>query len=265
MNVYLRELRANLRSLIIWCGGMFLFIAAGIMKFSTYETAGQSINELVKQMPPALQGLVGSNYFDLTTASGFFGMLFPYLVFMVTIHAAMLGAGIFAKEERDRTSEFLYVKPLSRTAVFTAKLLAALTSVAVLWLVTWGSSVGFLQPYAKGEDIAHIIALLMAGMLFVQLIFLAIGIASSALTRFPKGAMGIAAFVLLAAFVLAFIIDVNTDLAPLKYITPFKYFQAKDIMDRDGLDGMYVAISSGIVLCLTAASAVVFRRKDMNV
>ena len=35
---------------------------------------------------------------------------FFILLLMATIHAAMLGATIIAKEERDKTSEFLFVK-----------------------------------------------------------------------------------------------------------------------------------------------------------
>ena len=63
--------------------------------------------------------LLGFSDLDLSKVSGYYGMLFIYLLLMATIHAAMLGATIIAKEERDKTSEFLFVKPVSRSKVIT--------------------------------------------------------------------------------------------------------------------------------------------------
>ena len=44
---------------------------------------------------------------------------------MATVHAAMLGADIISKEERDKTAEFLFVKPISRNKIIISKLLGS--------------------------------------------------------------------------------------------------------------------------------------------
>ena len=69
---------------------------------------------------------------------------------MATIHAAMLGATIIAKEERDKTSEFLFAKPVLRSTIITAKLLAAFVNIVVFNLITfislirlWGNTIGW--------------------------------------------------------------------------------------------------------------------------
>ena len=54
---------------------------------------------------------------------------------MATIHAAMLGATIIAKEERDKTAEFLFVKPVSRSKIISFKLLVALVNIVILTIV----------------------------------------------------------------------------------------------------------------------------------
>ena len=36
MNIFLRELKANLKSLVIWCVVMILLIVVGLAKFSAY-------------------------------------------------------------------------------------------------------------------------------------------------------------------------------------------------------------------------------------
>lgn len=69
----------------------------------------------------------------------------------------MLGSGIISKEERDKTAEFLLVKPVSRAHIMTAKLLAALTLLAVFFLVTYASAYGILSYYTKDTSFAWIL------------------------------------------------------------------------------------------------------------
>ncbi|CAM5207458.1 ABC transporter OS=Lysinibacillus sphaericus OX=1421 GN=LYSIN_01899 PE=4 SV=1 [Lysinibacillus sphaericus] len=115
MNIFLKELKSHRKSLIFWSIGVFLMVASGMTKYEAYSSSGQSINKLMADMPKSLRAVLGFNDLDLTKASGYYGMLFLYLVLMATIHAVMLGATIIAKEERDKTSEFLFVKPVSRS------------------------------------------------------------------------------------------------------------------------------------------------------
>ena len=84
-------------------------------------------------------------------ASGFYGIMFLYMAVMAAVHAVILGAGVIAEEERDKTSEFLYAKPVSRSRALTGKLLAGLTNLVVLNLVTLASSFVFVGFYGKGE------------------------------------------------------------------------------------------------------------------
>ena len=67
---------------------------------------GQSINDLMADMPKSLKAVMGFSDVDLSKISGYYSILFVYLLLMATIHAAMLGATIIAKEERDKTLNF---------------------------------------------------------------------------------------------------------------------------------------------------------------
>ncbi|KJS86413.1 MAG: ABC transporter, partial [Peptococcaceae bacterium BICA1-8] len=125
MNVFIREMKSNRKSLIIWCIGIFLLIASSMGKYAGLSASGQSMNELLAQMPKSFQAIMGIGTFDLSTPIGYYGVLFAYLVVMATIHATMLGANIISKEEREKTAEFLFAKPVSRNRIITSKLLAS--------------------------------------------------------------------------------------------------------------------------------------------
>ncbi len=243
MNIFLRELKAHRTGLIWWSLGMMGMVGSGMAKYAGYSSAGQSAQALFDQIPKGVQVVLGFSGFDLTKASGFYGVLFLYLAVMGAVHAALLGSNLISKEERDRTSEFLYTKPISRGQALTAKLLAGLSNIVVLNIVTWLSSIYFVGYFGKGEAVGSEISILMVGLLFLQVIFFTIGAVVAGVVRKPKAAPSIATSVMFMTFLLSFLVNMNENLDVLKYLTPFKYFEASAMMNDGGLDPVYVALS----------------------
>lgn len=265
MNIFLKELKSHRKSLIFWSIGVFLMVVSGMAKYAAYSGSGQSINALVANMPKSLQAVMGFSDVDLSKAGGYFTVLYLYLLLMALIHAAMLGATIFAKEERDKTSEFLFVKPVSRNTIITAKLLAALVNIIIFNLVTLISSIVLVAQYNKGASVSGDIAVLMAGMFILQLLFMVIGSALAAVKKKPKTAASWATGILLLTYMLSIIVDLNDKASGLKYFTPFKYFQAKNIMFGGGLDGNYILLSAVFIIVLTIVTYVFYKKRDLNV
>lgn len=265
MNIFLREMKAHRKSLIIWSIFVIFMVAAGVGKYVTYAKSGQSINALVEQMPTMIKNWLGFSSFDLSSASGFYGMLFMYLVLMATIHAVMLGANIIAKEERDKTAEFLFVRPVSRNQVITAKLLAALVNVIIINLVTLFSSIGIVGKYSNGEAIAGKIAILMVGMFILQLVFMFIGTGIAAIIKKPRAATSAATSVLLVTYLLSMVTGLNDTLENLKYLTPFKYFDAKYLMAGTGFKPVFMVLSLTIIVVGFTATYMFYRKRDLHV
>lgn len=264
MNIFLRELKANRKALIIWSVCMFLLVLSGMSKYTAYSSSGQN-NALFNSMPHSLKALLGFGSFDVTTMSGYFAMLFLYIELTVAIHAVLLGAGIVAKEERDKTTEFLIVKPLSRTAVITAKLFAALVEVFVLNIVTLVSSIFMVDAYNKGADISGEIVRFMVSMFIVQLIFLSLGAALAAFIKNPKASGSLSAGVLLASFVVSKITDLTDRLNMLNLLSPFKYFSYKDLVEGGGLSAGIIIPAILLVAVLSALTYFFYRKRDLNV
>jgi ABC-2 type transport system permease protein len=184
---------------------------------------------------------------------------------MATIHAAMLGATIIAKEERDKTSEFLFVKPVSRNRVITAKLLAAFLNILILNLVTFVSSLGLVGKYSNGEVVTKDIAITMAGMFILQLLFMVIGSSLAAARKKSKSAASLATGVLLLTYVISVVIDLNENIEGLKYLTPFKYFEAKNVMFGGGFEFIFVLLSGVLIAALTLVTFLFYKKRDLNV
>ncbi len=184
---------------------------------------------------------------------------------MGAVHASLLGAGIISKEERDRTSEFLFAKPITRSSVLTSKLLAGLTNVLILNVVTTASSLYFVSYFGKGESVTKDITLMMAGLLLLQLIFFSIGAAVAGYVRKPKSAPSIATSIMFGAFLLSYLVNLDERLDVLKYLSPFKYFDAAVLMTDGQLDPVFVGLSVVIVGLSVFGTYHFYNARDLTV
>jgi ABC-2 type transport system permease protein len=265
MNLFMREMKASRKSLIIWCVCMILMVASGMSKYGALSTSAKSMTDVIAQMPKSLKTILGIGDFDITKAIDYYGILFMYLVLMATIHALILGANIIAKEERDKTSEFLIVKPISRNQIITSKLLAAFVNILIMNLITLVTSIKMVAQYNKGVDGTGKIIILLAGLLFLQLLFMFLGSGIAATMKKPKAAVSLGTGMLLVTFMLSMIIDISGRMDSLKYFTPFKYYETKNILMDGSLDPIFVTLSVVIIGILLSITYIFYNKRDMNV
>lgn len=264
MEVFKRELKAHRKGIFFWSLAMIILVSSSMAKYATFTSTGQSMNALVEQFPKAIKVVFGISGFDLTIPEGYYGVMFLYVALLAGVHAAIIGAEIIAKEERDRTSEFLYVKPISRASVMTSKLLAGLFNIVVLNLVTWISSIYFVNYFAKNFSDAGYITALMISLFILQLIFFSIGAALAGVLKKPKTASGLSTAIMMVALLLMFLINLNDKLDPLRFLSPFKYFDASVIIQHNQLGVGYVILSGLIILIATVCAYVFYQRRDLQ-
>ncbi len=141
MNIFLREMRANLKSLLIWCWDCDPLHRHGILQILAYYNNPDML-AILDSLPPAVLSALNMSSFNLTTVTGFFGIMVTYFGLILGIAAAMWGTGVISKEERDKTVEFSLTLPVTRSRLVTAKTAAMVVNCILLLLVTWGSHRG---------------------------------------------------------------------------------------------------------------------------
>lgn len=248
MTVFWRELLANRRSLIGWMIGMAVLVMAGMTKYGAFKGSPESLKGFLEQIPPVMRTILGLGTLDISTVMGFYGVLFVYIILMSAIHAITFGASIISKEERDRTSEFLYVKPVTRAMVVSQKLLAAVVGVAAMNITIFISSVLIVRYYDGGSAHADVLLKTSAAVLCVQLIFLTIGMAVASISRRPKHAPALATTIVLVTFLLGIAIQLYAALDTLTILTPFRYFDGPQIILTNTLPWGWVGVS--LIVCL---------------
>lgn len=250
LNIYFQELKAHRKNIILWSIGMIMLIVMGMAKMSAYQSSGDNINKLFAELPRVFKAITGATGFDLATAKGFFALLFLYIVIMVAIHAVLLGSEIIAKEERDKTAEFLLTKPLTRSAILSSKILAGLTLLSVLTVVTLLASVIIVGAYNDGASITSDITKLMFGMFLIQLIFYSVGVSLAAISKNPRSSSQIGAMIVLVTYLAYVLVGIFDTLNFLKYVSPFRFFEADAILNN-GYSPIFILMTLVIILvCL---------------
>lgn len=264
MNIFKHEMKSNRKSLLIWSISMALLVISGMGKYTAY-TAGGDSSDIFDKMPHTMKALFGFSSFDVKTLGGFYAFLFTYIAITLAIHAVLLGNSIIAKEERDKTTEFLMAKPVSRKAILTAKLLSAAINLLVLNAVTLISSLLIVASFDGGSEITPVIVWLLISMLILQVLFLAFGALLASIKKKTKATGSIASGMVIAAYFVAKITDLTDSLNFLNILSPFKYFSYPEIINGNGLNIIIVVLTLLLSVFIIWGTYKFYAKRDLAV
>ncbi len=264
MNIFFHELRSNFKSLLIWSGIVILLVLEGFSEFSAFA-GDKSMLAVLDDVPPAMLSAFGMNAFNMTTVTGFFGVMYSYFALMLTISAVMWGSDIIIKEERDKTVEFALALPIRRSQLITAKTGAAIVNCIALALVLCGATLANAAKYQPDSQFFGFVAISMLAFFVMQMVFLAVGIFLGSAMRHHKQASAGAVGLLLATFFLSIAVGINDKLSWLKPLTPFKYFDPLTLLHDSRLDMTYALLSAAIVILCMAGAYIAYGKRDLYI
>lgn len=264
MNIFIRELKANLKSLLIWCGIVVLFNAVGFAKFSAFY-GNPELLAVLDAMPPAMLSAFSMNAFNLTTVTGFYGVMVSFYALILSIAAVMWGSDIISKEERDRTVEFSLTLPVTRGRVVTAKTAAAVLNCIILLLVTWGMTLVGAQKYQPDAEFYKFVSISMLAFLIMQMTFLALGIFLGCAMKKHKRAGSAAVSILLVTYFASILSGLSKDMEFLKYISPFKYFDPFTMLHESRIEVVFVLLSVAIIAVLILGAYLTYAKRDLYI
>ncbi len=268
-NIFRRELKRYRGSTIAWCISICALIVMGMVFFPVMmdETIMQQMkaffeNAFMKNMMAAF----GASFDNLTNVLGFYTTRNSMFIMLLgSFFSIMLAGRILAREEPDKTAEFLLSKPVTRAEVFCSKLLAYLSYLLVLNGAT--VLVGFLSiELFKGESEYRISAFLTHSLyaMLLMLSFGAIGMFLSLLVKRGRPHAGISIGIVVGSYFFDSLSKVTPDAEMFGYISPFKFVDSAGIMRPDyGLEWWRVLYFVALSLVLFGLTLWRYRKKDI--
>lgn len=260
MTLMIFELRRNRISLTVWTAAIALLLLICLVIFPDMKGQVNELNAAFSSMGEftAAFGMDRLNFGELM---GFYGLECGNILGIGGgFFAAYIGVSALAGEEKNRTAEYLLTHPVSRSRIVFEKLLSILCQILILNAVSILTAL--IVIHATGESPAmKEFLLLHAAYLLLQTEIAAVCFAVSAfLRRSGVGAgLGLAAIL----YFLNIIANITEDAQWLKYITPFGYAEAADIITEGSIDPLATAIGCFVTASGTAAAFIVYNRKDI--
>lgn len=290
MNMYLHELKSLRKSTIIWTCAM---IALAVIYFSVYTSIANDaadFKKLLGNYPASIRAALGISLDNITSILGFYSMIFSFITLCGAIQAMNFGISILSKEARERTADFLLVKPVSRQAIVSAKLLAALTMLLATNVVYY-VTVSIVASIVKTSDYSNrLFFMINLTMFFLQLIFLAMGVVVSVFFTKLKSVLPISLGIVFGFFIVGALIatgksDGTRFLSPFKYfdisyiinnssydklnflnlLSPFKYFSYKNLVEGNGINFVIVILSLLRVAAFSVLTYFFYQKRDLSV
>ena len=187
MTILRHELKQNRTSFWIWTAVISFMIGVCVFIYPEMKGEMESISDVFADMG-SFSAAFGMDQINFGTLLGYYSIECGNVLGMGgAFFAAICGAGVLAKEEKERTAEFLLTHPVSRRKIITEKLIAVMLQIIVLNVIVFAVVTAGMA--AIGETIPwEEMLLLHAAYLLLQIELAGICFGISAFLR--RGSVG---------------------------------------------------------------------------
>ncbi|MBQ2901871.1 MAG: ABC transporter permease subunit [Agathobacter sp.] len=261
MTLIKHELRQGWKSLAIWTLSIGFFIVICVMMYPEMEGEMEEVSEMFSSMG-AFTAAFGMDKLNFGTLIGFYAIECGNILGIGgAFFAAILGITALAKEEKERTAEFLLSHPVSRNKVITEKLIAVFLQIVIMNVLVYLMSIASIAGI--GEEISwEELGLLHLAYFLVQIVLAGICFGISAFIR----GNGIGAGIGLATvmYFINIVANITESAKDLKYLTPFGFAEGADIITNVDLEWKMVAINMVFAFIAVGMAYWKYAKKDIR-
>ena len=260
MTLIKHELKQGWKSLAIWTLAIGFFVVICVLMYPEMEGEMEDVSEMFSSMG-AFTAAFGMDRLNFGTLIGFYAVECANILGIGgAFYAAILGVTALAKEEKERTAEFLLSHPISRTKIITDKWIAILIQIVILNLLVFLmsiASIAFINEKIMWQEIGY----LHLAYFLVQIVLAGICFGISAFIR--GSGLGVGIGLATVMYFINIVANITESAKDLKYITPFGFAEGADIIANVDLNWKMVAINLMFAMIGVLAAYWKYRKKDI--
>jgi len=263
------ELRLKLKGFVIWTSIMIVFILVFLALFPTYKTMFVDMTLSFDSFPPELLAALGMTAVDFTKVLEYYAYCHQYVLMAGAVYAFVLGAKILAVEESEKTIEFLYAKPVSRSRIYIEKMVAIQTLFFVFTLIqaiiTAVFCILYKEPSNTTTQVALDITRIYVSYLLIGYLFMGLGMLISSIVRSSSKAGALALGIFFILYFLGMFSNMFESLSFLRYIAPLEYLRPRDMINGGRVDFVFFFISASLVGIFYSFGYLLYNNKDLKI
>jgi len=262
-NIILHGLKSNYKGLIGWMFGITIWTVIVLAMFPTFIEAGDAFLEVLKSYPPELLKAIGFTEEAFNSFEGFYGYIATYSYLIIAMYASYLGVKLFAEDNKLKTNDFLYTKPIGRTKVFVSKFLTGIYLLTI-FVTTYiifiqVSAYSFFKVDTDFDILLKMDLSLIGIVLFIYLFSMLVGTVYTSIRSYISIAMPITLL-----FFLLDLVGTLIDKPIISYITPFGMFNKSLILTEGNYEVKYIIVGILLMFIFIIVSFVKEKTKDVR-
>jgi ABC-2 type transport system permease protein len=261
MNMYLYELKAYRKNTLMWT---LALIGLALLFMSMFPPIAKEIDEFKKALegfPEGVRKALGLQVETIGSVNGYYSYTFMYIALCGAIQAMTLGLSITSKEIREKTADFLFTKPVTRSKVLVSKLLAALTSIIFTNIVYLAAAVIIANAVANENFSLTAFLLISLSLLVISLIMFALGTVLAVLFPKIRSVVSVSLGVVFGFFVMGMVAGLEET---GRYFSPFKYIDYAYVMKEEAYEWSFLVVGTAIIIVCLIVSFLVYKKKDIH-
>jgi ABC-2 type transport system permease protein len=263
MSLFKQELRFHRNSFLIWAIVMVLFISVYLGSFEAIGLDEEAM-AVYENLPEAMKKAFGMDQTNMAEIHGYFATTFLYLIILMGVYTAISTATIFTKEEDQRTAEFLYTLPITRTRIFLQKIFSNIISLIVMHLVVLGAVFLILTNIITADYDPPIFVYAVLSTFFFSLAISAIGWLISTFLTSERLALSTGIGLVLGSFLCHILSGLTDELSFFEYFSLTYYTDLPFIVDHAALPWEKTILLVLVFLIFTSLAYLRFKHKDIQ-
>jgi ABC-2 type transport system permease protein len=187
---------------------------------------------------------------------------FSYMPLVLGIYAVLIASGLIASEEEGGVLDLVMGHPISRAGYFFGRLLAFITSTALMFAIIWLTFV--IADTSSSLDISPAaMALPFLSLFAVILLFGTLALLLSQVLPSRRLAAMLTGIVVVASFFITSLARIDENLETIARLSPLNYYQSGEAIN--GLNWAWLGGLLGFSVLFTLLAWIRFQRRDLRV
>lgn len=262
ITIFSHEIKQGVRTLAVWTIAVAALILLCMIIFPDMASESANIDEMFATMGGFTEAF-GMDKMSISDPLGFYGVECGTILGLGgAFFAALLGARMLSKEETEHTAEFLLTHPLSRGAVITGKLLALVLQVLLFNVVCAALGLASFSLIKETVDLdAFWLFHLAQFVMHLEVAAICFGVSAF----LKRGSLGFGLGLAAVFYFLNIFANLSEDFEFLRYITPFGYADAAQVIPDVAIDVQAIGAGCFYLAVGVVLAYVVYSRKDIAV
>lgn len=265
MVVFKREMQANYKGLLVWSAVMSLTVVLLLGLYPQFASDQADLDAMLAAFPESMLKAFNMDKVYYGTLIGYYSVQgFLMITLFGSVYAAQLGSHALAKEEEDKTIEFLLARPITRKRLVGEKYLGVGMTLALFDLFVGALTVlSFIYVEEGSIPWRELLLLAFAAPLLLHYTFAAAAFLMGTALGRSRTAFSITLGLIFGTYFLQILVNLFDNLAFLRFFSPFVYVDTAEIVLHGRIPALFVMIMVFIVAGCGLLASRLYARRDI--